>query len=464
VQSTTPCTRCPHQTARTSASQPPAQPQAPNAPQEEFDEHIADDDFLEYAKVEDHGYGITRAAVDRVQARGQVAVLDVNVAGAASCKKQGLVGVYVFIAAPSMEDVRSRLKGHGAIESEEELDRHVATAEAEMAAKDEAGVFEHTIVNADLDAAYAELVALLRAEIERLTALAGDDEYETPAQAALKQAGEAAAAPAAAPAEAPAAADGAMPARADPRRRAEEYLERHNVLALLEHLSSAVLFERPADPRAMLAEELQRVQACQREGVAVAPAFSEADLTAMFGMFDVTRCGAITHAQLAQAMANLGLPPDAVPPDAGARVPLADFLFHAQAALDRAALRMPRPGERNDPGFGGQVPLPPRDRRGSVGGARRASVASVASEESEPMTPPGKPGRSEPYYWPGRKQAPGERAPTLGGYVPGKSRRGSLASLASEESEPMTPPGKPARSEPYYWPGRKPDPEGEKAP
>jgi guanylate kinase len=63
----------------------------------------------------------------------------------------------VFLAPPSWEALESRLTGRGT-ETPEAMDRRLATARAELAAKDD---FDRVVVNSQLESACDELVSLL---------------------------------------------------------------------------------------------------------------------------------------------------------------------------------------------------------------------------------------------------------------------------------------------------------------
>jgi len=67
--------------------------------------------------------------------------------------------------------------------------------------------------------------------------------------------------------------------------------------------------------------------------------FEEKDLVAMFGMFDVTGCGKISHTQLEQAMRNLGIDDYTAP--STDQVNLKTFQAIAKDELSKVALRMP---------------------------------------------------------------------------------------------------------------------------
>lgn len=66
----------------------------------------------------------------------------------------------LFIAPPSMDELERRLRGRGT-ESEERIQRRLANAHVEIAAAQEPGFVDTTIVNDDLDAAYGRLEAAI---------------------------------------------------------------------------------------------------------------------------------------------------------------------------------------------------------------------------------------------------------------------------------------------------------------
>ena len=124
----------------------------------EFDRLLATDGLLEWALV--HGaarYGTPRAPVEQAVAAGKRVILEIDLQGARQVKAK-LPGVRsVFIAPPRWETLRERLLQRGT-ESPAEMDRRLATAQAELAAADE---FDYEVVNDDLGTAVDQLVDLL---------------------------------------------------------------------------------------------------------------------------------------------------------------------------------------------------------------------------------------------------------------------------------------------------------------
>ena len=130
-------------------------------PREEFDTLVSENAFLEYAEVHGNGYGTRR---DRIFSRiksGISVLLDVDVQGAKQIRSALKAGgeewqehyVDVFIEPPSLTSLRERLEGRGKDDADV-IERRLRNAEREM--KD-AGLYQHRLVNDDLEAAYQKL-------------------------------------------------------------------------------------------------------------------------------------------------------------------------------------------------------------------------------------------------------------------------------------------------------------------
>lgn len=125
---------------------------------EEFDRMVAHGDMLEWAVVHGvHRYGTPRGPVEAALATGRPALLEIDLQGARQVRETMPEALFVFLKPPSWEELVRRLVGRGT-ESEEERERRLATAREELAAEAE---FDVTIVNREVHAAAAELVALM---------------------------------------------------------------------------------------------------------------------------------------------------------------------------------------------------------------------------------------------------------------------------------------------------------------
>ncbi len=135
---------------------------------EEFRRMIADDELLEWAEVYGELYGVPRAQVTEAHARGEDAIVKVDVQGAATIRRLAPKAVLVFIAPPSIEELGNRLRSR-MTESHESLETRLGMAEKEMA---DAAWFDHVVVNetGELDgtvSAVAEIIARERQDREQ---------------------------------------------------------------------------------------------------------------------------------------------------------------------------------------------------------------------------------------------------------------------------------------------------------
>ena len=115
---------------------------------------VRDDKFVEFEEVyPDRFYGTLKAEVNRIWARGNVIIFDVDVKGGVNLKKYfGDQALSVFIQAPSVEVLRDRLVKRGT-DSAEDIEKRVAKAAEEMTY---APQFDKVLVNDDLATALAE--------------------------------------------------------------------------------------------------------------------------------------------------------------------------------------------------------------------------------------------------------------------------------------------------------------------
>lgn len=127
---------------------------------EEFEALRDQNGFLEWAQVYDNYYGTPRAFVEEVLASGKDCILEIDPQGALQVRKATDEAILVFIAPPSLEELRNRLTGRGT-ESAEEVEKRLSCAESELAYRDK---YDYIIVNDDVETAAAKMEAILLAE------------------------------------------------------------------------------------------------------------------------------------------------------------------------------------------------------------------------------------------------------------------------------------------------------------
>ncbi|XP_060889547.1 guanylate kinase 1b isoform X1 [Labrus mixtus] len=134
---------------------------------EAMQEGIANGDFIENAEFSGNLYGTSKAAIEDVQAKNLICILDVDIQGVRRIKETDLNPIYISIQPPSMEILEKRLRDRQT-ETEESLQKRLEAARIDMELSKEPGVFDIVIINDDLERAYEDLKDILNEEIQKV--------------------------------------------------------------------------------------------------------------------------------------------------------------------------------------------------------------------------------------------------------------------------------------------------------
>lgn len=121
---------------------------------------VDDDELLEWAEVFGRLYGTPRAWVEEQLRRGRVVICDIDVQGAKQIKARMPEALTIFVLPPSEPELLERLRQRKR-EGEEAIQKRFAEAKREIAAARASGVYEHFLVNEDLDTSIAKAIALV---------------------------------------------------------------------------------------------------------------------------------------------------------------------------------------------------------------------------------------------------------------------------------------------------------------
>ena len=126
---------------------------------EEFKQKIDEDAFLEWEEVyNDHYYGTLFSEVERIWAKGNHVIFDVDVYGGLSIKKTYKnKALAIFVMPPSIEVLKDRLRTRST-DSEENIAKRIDKAKLEISKAKE---FDVVIVNDDLQLAIAEAKTII---------------------------------------------------------------------------------------------------------------------------------------------------------------------------------------------------------------------------------------------------------------------------------------------------------------
>jgi guanylate kinase len=117
--------------------------------------------FLEFAQVHANLYGTRKDAVERVHSDGKICVLDLDTKGVQQFKSSNFPAKYIFITAPSIEILESRLRSRGT-ENEESVLLRINNAKKEMQYGVEPGQFDTVLVNESIEETYKNVLSCLK--------------------------------------------------------------------------------------------------------------------------------------------------------------------------------------------------------------------------------------------------------------------------------------------------------------
>jgi guanylate kinase len=126
-----------------------------------FEQMTNRSELLEWATVFDNRYGTPRAPVEAALSAGQDVLFDIDWQGTQQLREKARDDVVsVFILPPSAADLEKRLKTR-AQDSDEVIRGRMSRASHEMSHWAE---YDYIVINHDIDAAFAEVQSILKAE------------------------------------------------------------------------------------------------------------------------------------------------------------------------------------------------------------------------------------------------------------------------------------------------------------
>lgn len=126
----------------------------------EFQEQVAQENFLEYAQVFDNYYGTSRLAVNELLAQGKDVILEIDWQGAQQVRSRTDDALSIFILPPSKAALEQRLTGRGQ-DSDEIIQRRMRDAQSEMSHYPE---YDYVVINDDFTVALEELKSIFQSQ------------------------------------------------------------------------------------------------------------------------------------------------------------------------------------------------------------------------------------------------------------------------------------------------------------
>lgn len=131
--------------------------------EEEFEDKITKNEFLEHVKLYGHHYGTAYQSVRDLQNMGKHVILVIDTQGALQLKEK-ISAVFVFLQPPSLEVLLERLENR-CTETKDAIDERLAWAAREL---EMACFYDYCIINDNLNIALQVLQSIVIAEEHRV--------------------------------------------------------------------------------------------------------------------------------------------------------------------------------------------------------------------------------------------------------------------------------------------------------
>ena len=132
---------------------------------EEFENHIKNNDFLEYAIYNDNYYGTPKSKIEDFLHQGKDVILEIEIQGALKIKEEFPNAIFIFIMPPSMRELVRRLKKRNT----EDTDKIIARFKKAYQEINYYNNYNYVVINDDLDTAVKKVEAILMAERLRVS-------------------------------------------------------------------------------------------------------------------------------------------------------------------------------------------------------------------------------------------------------------------------------------------------------
>ena len=127
---------------------------------EEFEQLIEQGELLEYAQYVDNYYGTPVKYVRETMDKGKDIFLEIEVQGASQVKSKIPDALFIFLAPPSIADLKTRLRGRGT-ESDEVIESRIAKAKKEI---NMMHLYDYVVENDEVDKAVDRIKAIITSE------------------------------------------------------------------------------------------------------------------------------------------------------------------------------------------------------------------------------------------------------------------------------------------------------------
>lgn len=121
-----------------------------------FERVRAESGFAETAEVYGHRYGTPLAPVMKATQENRTIILEIDINGAKQVRQRFPEAMAVFLLPPTPDEQAKRIHNRRT-DSQDEIARRLAKADGEIRYAQETGVYDHFVINDDLDRTVADI-------------------------------------------------------------------------------------------------------------------------------------------------------------------------------------------------------------------------------------------------------------------------------------------------------------------
>lgn len=127
---------------------------------DEFMKSVDNNEFIEWAEFSGNCYGTKKEFIKNTFKNGQNVLLEIDTQGALQIKEKMPEAVLIFIAPPSLEELKKRLTGRGT-ETEEAIQKRLSCVEKEQ---ENSKYYDYTVINDTVENAVSKLKEIFNKE------------------------------------------------------------------------------------------------------------------------------------------------------------------------------------------------------------------------------------------------------------------------------------------------------------
>ena len=128
--------------------------------EEEFEQKIQADEFLEYAKYADNYYGTPKSSIKEKLEKGIDVILEIEIQGALKIKEKLPEAIFIFILPPTMRELKKRLETRNT-ETKDKILKRFKRPYSEL---NEITKYNYVVINDDVSLATKKIDSILLSE------------------------------------------------------------------------------------------------------------------------------------------------------------------------------------------------------------------------------------------------------------------------------------------------------------